>query len=651
MNIEQQRAIAIASARARAAEADAAPVGDQPSMMDRAIASPIGRGIHDIVGGTLHGAADIASMLPAMSGMKPAADAVANIVNQPYEAALSRNRNTPGYAAARSEADSVQKLRGGSGFQDQMLAPVLPTLAGATGLAGGLDMSNAMADAQAQGQNAYATQHPWLARGAGLLGGLLMAPSGAAEKAAAIASRAQTPAEHAGSYIEGLMQAQGETPASIAAKANGKPMTFGEALGQPGVDQMAALARRPGQTAKILDPIVEQRTAGRNGRMLNDFAASSGIDPRLAQGDINSYVEAGRATVKPMYDAVRAQEGGVWNADLAKLAERKSVREAMKVAVADLEEAGRDPMGLGFTAQDPATGKFIQQPRPTAEAWDLIKKAMNRVAEKDSFGHPIPDSVSPGNYNITQTGKELTGVLRKTIPGYSDALDASGDYLSLKKAFEDGKNHILDRNVTADQVQKHYSDMTKPEQDAYNGGQAAALFNKSQSNLLKPTVFRQPLIQDKLTLTLGKNNASKFINNMEQEISMSQNEHLLKSATGSRTTPLAEANAQLDAAYQPSGMVTNLVNAGIDGAMSGSVGHGVMSFGKNAVRGMADRWATRGMPVPVRDQVGAVLSSPANSAAATLGRLPQPPLQLPQIGNRLPIGPLLLQAQPSMARR
>lgn len=153
-----------------------APKGEQPTLMDRAVASPIGRGIHDIVGGTLHGAADTAALIPMLSGLKPAADNLASMVNKPYDAAIARNQNTPGYAAARSEANAIQQRRGGSGFEDQMLAPMLPTLAGATGLAGGLDMSNAMADAQTQGQSTYATQHPWLARGAGLMGGLLMAP-------------------------------------------------------------------------------------------------------------------------------------------------------------------------------------------------------------------------------------------------------------------------------------------------------------------------------------------------------------------------------------------------------------------------------------------------------------------------------------------
>ena len=97
--------------------------------------------------------------------------------------------------------------------------------------------------------------------------------------------------------------------------------------------------------------------------------------------------------------------------------------------------------------------------------------------------------------------------------------------------------------------------------------------------------------------------------------------------------------------------MANALNAGIDSALSGSIAQGVASFGKNAVRGVADRWRTIGMPIPVRDSVGGVLASPAANSAATLGALPSPALQLPQIGNRLPIGPLLLQAQPSVARR
>lgn len=156
------------------------PNGPQPSILDRAVASPIGRGLHDVVGGALHGAADMATMLPLLSGAKPGVDMVTQAVNKPYEAALARNRNTPGYAAARSDADKRQMP---SGFTDQMVAPFLPTIAGAVGAPGGFDTMNANADAQAAAQKDYQQRHPVLSAGGQILGGLLMAPKLSVPKA------------------------------------------------------------------------------------------------------------------------------------------------------------------------------------------------------------------------------------------------------------------------------------------------------------------------------------------------------------------------------------------------------------------------------------------------------------------------------------
>lgn len=151
-------------------------LGEQPSAIDRIVASPIGRGIHDIVGGTVRGVADTASMMPLLSGIKPGVDMVANAVNGRYEASLARNRNTPGYAAARASADGATAARG-SGFTDQMLAPFLPTMAGAMGATGGFDAMNANADSQQQGQDTFAAAHPVLSTIARVGGGFLAGPS------------------------------------------------------------------------------------------------------------------------------------------------------------------------------------------------------------------------------------------------------------------------------------------------------------------------------------------------------------------------------------------------------------------------------------------------------------------------------------------
>lgn len=165
----------------------------QPSTLDRVVASPVGRFAHDVIGGAVHGAADIGTMTPLTAAARPAVDMIAGAIDAPYQGALARTRNAPGYAAARTQADRGQAARGGSGFTDQMLAPILPTLAGTVGLLGGSDSANANADAQAQGQEAYAKAHPVLSFGANTLGSLLAGPEGGLPKLGAIPAKAAAP--------------------------------------------------------------------------------------------------------------------------------------------------------------------------------------------------------------------------------------------------------------------------------------------------------------------------------------------------------------------------------------------------------------------------------------------------------------------------
>lgn len=159
--------------------------GPQPSFIDKAVGSPVGRLAHDALLQPMEGLANIAFG----SGMSN----LSRPVEQAYEDSLARNRNTPGYAKARAEADAVRGKRG-SGLSDQLVAPLLPALTGAMGAPGGFDAMNANADTQTSAQRGYQQRHPVLSMGAGLAGGLLMTPSAAAPAAGTSMFRAPLPA-------------------------------------------------------------------------------------------------------------------------------------------------------------------------------------------------------------------------------------------------------------------------------------------------------------------------------------------------------------------------------------------------------------------------------------------------------------------------
>lgn len=155
---------------------------------------------------------------------------------------------------------------------------------------------------------------------------------------------------------------------------------------------------------------------------------------------------------------------------------------------------------------------------PTAQTWDLVKKAVSGQVERHTItGAPLPDSASPGNYGVRTAAQDLTKELRSAIPGYGDALDKGGDYLSLQKAFSDGQAHIGQTATTSRAVTKYVAGLSPAEKQAYAGGVANKLYELADNGRLKPSTYQTPAFQTKLAAAVGSEAAAKIIAGARQE--------------------------------------------------------------------------------------------------------------------------------------
>lgn len=320
--------------------------GPQPTFGQKLAASPVGRFAHDAVLQPIEEMASAAvNGTSYFGGFKMVTDPATQYIEGKYSDALGANRNTPGYAAARAQADKLTAVRP-PGLSDQLTAPIMQTLHGLGGLATGqsLDASNAAADSEAAGMDSYRQEHPILSTIANLAGGLMlgnpklsgMVPTYAGDSAlltrlghgrvsgplpmnpASMPPRGPlsdlpqlTPqtANQAAQYVSGLMRSAGKTAADLPqapALLNGRPITSAEAIGQPGVTGLGALARRPGATADSLRGLVDERAEATPDRVLGDYAAATNIDPTAARGDLQALVTKGRAQARPLYDTAFA---------------------------------------------------------------------------------------------------------------------------------------------------------------------------------------------------------------------------------------------------------------------------------------------------------------------------------------------------------
>lgn len=659
----------------------------QPSLLDRAAASPVGRFAHDfgggIVKGIMSGPDQISRMINAAipdqsSGLpqtvttgSPGAYGTSNklpvasdIIDQPYEGALARNRNAPGYAAARADADKRQKP---STFTNQMIATFLPALAGIAGLPGGFDTSNANADAQTAAQEAYTRENPIRSTAAGVLGGLLVGPDGGSPAASGnFSAAAGSPADAAVAYIRRL----GANPADLRAALptlGSKPVTSAEVIGKPAEVGLGALARREGDTADALSGQMATRSASAPRRIFDDYAAASGIHPAAARGDIEAFVEANQKAAGPLYEQAYKANPNVSSPMLDRILETP----AGKKALADARVKMQNDMSLMGTPDADLMAQAVEGgtalPAKGAASgmklrvYDYVKRSLNdqtsaayRAGNKDE-GNIIRDlnkSLVKALDEADVTSVAGPNSLKPEGGMYAQARAKAGEYLSAKKQFEEAQSHILDDKFPAQDMAAYVAKLGPAEKQAYTGGVANRLFALQQAGKLKASVFRAPIVQSKLATLMGPDKARAFIQNMVTEQKMAEFSRLRAPGAGS---PTAEYNAAMKDQDGASSLAMDGIQVAGDAARHGlipAIGNLAINKGKDLAAG----YLTRGMAIPVRNEAGRLLMLPPADLATYLDGIPQlprqPPLQLPRLPARgaLPYGLGLTLPQSTSSR-
>lgn len=343
-------------------------------------------------------------------------------------------------------------------------------------------------------------------------------------------------------YVGNLMETSGKSLDDLSnTDYLNKPVTSAEAIGPPGVSAVTALSRRTGQTGNYAKSVLTERGEGANDRILDDFSNAIGIHPDAARGDIDALVQAGQNKAAPLFRQATETPGPIWNTDLSRLAKRPAVKKAIAQAANDLMNADIHPGKLGLPS-----GGFEGELLPTAQAWDMVRKALRFQVERDPFGKVIPDSQSPGNFNLNAATRDLTAELRKSIPGYGDALDVSGDYLSAKNAFDTGQRFIRDTKVTAKQFADKVAGLSGADADAFKGGVANHLFDLAQSNKLNPGLFDKPILRSKILSMFGDEDGTNFLARMKAESDMGKAGGRMMPGTNSTTFEAADAAANHD---------------------------------------------------------------------------------------------------------
>ncbi len=403
-------------------------------------------------------------------------------------------------------------------------------------------------------------------------------------------------------FLRDQLERKGVTPEALAANPMAaRGITAGEAMGPSTQQEMVSLARRPGATGDSAFDIFTARNADLPQRQIGDIEYHTGISPELARGGVDAVVARGRAEVKPLFDEALAAPGPVWNTDLANLAKRPVIKKAIGAAVDSLLNAGLEPTAPGF-AIDPDTGlkmtgedlQSLIEMQPTARAWDLARKKAQSLIQLDQTGAPITTGqLGEFNRNLMVAGSDLSRALREAVPGYSDALDQSGDYLKVQEASQRAANMLFNNRWSAHQVAEYFHGLgTEPERTAVKQAFARQLYDQADQGTLYASKFTgaggadRNIIRDKLAAVFRPDAADRMISSIKADWAMT--------AAGQRIKPLSNSTtgeAQMAAAVhdQAAGedVARHLRRGNIKGALASAIApsvNGAVSPGSIAFR-------------------------------------------------------------------
>jgi len=432
-------------------------------------------------------------------------------------------------------------------------------------------------------------------------------------------------------YVSRLASQAKKTPEEIAAygdKAFGKPVMGAEAVGRQGHQAVTALGRREGATADKLEGALLNRIVQRRERFYHDVSTATGIDPRVARGDLDALVEQGRENASPYYSAAWFYPERISD-HLQIIAEdplvQAGMRRGINIAIREARAKGEriDPSAYGiikFTgAGEPVLGKM-----PTWRTWDAAKRGIDAILREPPYTNPLTQRLNMNEETkaILDLRTAMLGEVDKLNPVYAHARSEAADYMQARNAYDKGSEALFDDNVNEHDYRNIVARMNPTEHKALMGGVANKIFELAQQGRLKPTMLETARIKEKLATTYGEERAQQLIGRFKTEADMAAFEKRAMPGTGSVTSEVLNAGEE-------QGRFTALANDLAHAAMykAGGMGHAANFRLADALKREMGRFfafmQTGPMSIEARDEVGRLLMLPPKELAEELRSRPQ----------------------------
>lgn len=638
MTPEQQKAIILARARKRRAEAESAPA--EPKKQELSWLDSLQGGLNTFARGASFGFAD------------ELAGAVSELTGGDYESAREDwNARQERFAEENPATAFGLELAGGiataaplgaaaSGTKAAQAASRLPTwarLAGAGGASGAVygagtaEPGERVEGALVGGALGAATGVvlPPAARLAGR--GLKRAGRAVGRGVKAVTEAGSASPNRAGKKIAQAISRDQLTPEQV--QANMRKLGPQGMLVDAGEENLRGLGEAatsiPGRAKNVGRSALDNRAKGAQERIVKAITKTLGVDDvDFDKATLSLHDNMRQIAKNEGYDEIL--NAGIVRMDdeLKKMAEGSTMKRALAQAYSILDDdiaLGRADAKLRefFTFTNPKTGQTMEVPaliaqfsddtlkpsgakfdpanyskvsEPTLRVWDYVKRGLDSVISDGT--DPVTGKLSSQAERAAAFKRSLIKKLDDASPDYARVRGLYADEKSAESALNMGRKFMRDdAEVTA----RRLADMSEAEKNFFRLGAARELHDKVKSGVDTGMAWRQivkkPLIREKIEKLFPDRKArAEFMREMERELRFAETNSAVNPASNSATA--RRAAQQADMAMSP-----ELVNA-VPDVVTGNT-RGLMA---RALRAAGDKFGS-GMPENVRNDLAEALFS------------------------------------------
>jgi hypothetical protein len=308
---------------------------------------------------------------------------------------------------------------------------------------------------------------------------------------------------------------EGESPASIVAAKNAHGSSGMLMDTNQGTRDIAGgLADIPGPHKGEIRETLRQRAAGQADRLMTSLDRNT--VPQVKVADLVKTVENSQsAEAKPLYDQFRTM--------------RVQPTKEIKDLLPRLEKAGAFKLAdelSGISGRQMEQNFFTGGPQkafPTAEAWDYVKRGLDRR---------ISSAIDGGDKELyrelVKLKSDMLGEIGKTPAGkvWEKARQTFAEHAEIKHQIEEGQK-TFSRATRSDDLAQELSGLSYPERAARQQGARDAIQQIIDNSVRGDTTARNTLLtragREKLNLLFGDKKAGRLINDLEAELNVSKN--------------------------------------------------------------------------------------------------------------------------------